>query len=203
MTISSSSFNFGFANAESFRIASGERGAAESIAATLLQPSQERSDFPIGSTITASYQYKVAENGALIPLETRITTRAAEREMGGQAERKARGNPGEERNTSLRDYFRPRTRLSPTDEVALFAASNLSGRFFSAPVRSATIGAIPLEARDENGEAVEAQILTGEENSALGISLAALNKLQRSVANLYARNNEVIYAATTITHLAA
>lgn len=214
MTTLNSALNFNFASSEASRLAYAERGAEEVVAAQLRQAA-EQSKFTVGATITAKYQYKVAEDGSLIPLQTQVTTDAPDDALrhNGRRNRQSLRQEFGERQPSFKDLSRPHAELSPADEIALFADAE---RFVPAPgmgqpsmqdVQEYTVVAAATTANaeviDESGEQVEAEILTRTPSGPEAKRFSFLPSIQFSVASLYARNNEVVYNATPIAQLAA
>lgn len=207
MTTLSSALNYNFATSEAARIAQAERGAQETIAAQLGQTGAT-SPFVVGTTITARYQYRVAEDGSLVPLQTQITTDVpgdgvqtdANRRNGRNLQRR------DERQPSFADIARPRVTLSPSDELEVFAQVNTSGQAAQQailkPPLATTFAAsnVAAQVSDENGEPVEAEVLTFRRENT---DTAQQQRAQFSVATLYARNNDVVYNVTPISQLAA
>lgn len=205
MTMLNTALNYSFTSSEAMRIALADRGA-EDVVAGSLQHAAEASKFAVGSTITARYQYRVGDNGALIPVQTQITTDAPENSQSAfVARRNARQALRDDEGRappSFRDLSRPRPQLTPSDELQLFAF--YAKPYMPTPVSvsagkiSSQISLSPtqLEASDEQGEAVEAELIAPP---------TGYNKAQAqfSVATLYARNNDVVYNVTPISQLAA
>ena len=214
MTTLNAALNYGFASSEAARIASADRGAQESIADQIKQASAN-SPYQVGSTITAKYQYKVGTDGSLIPQQTTITHTAADDENqsynGGS---RGRANRDDERRATLNDLVNPKPDLSPTDEVSLFASAVGSQAepvdvtpsvSTSAPVQQA-------EVLDENGESVDAELITGTSTSESEAQQPASNtsflsllaqRAQIAAANLYARNSDIAYSTSPIMEIAA
>jgi hypothetical protein len=200
----SASLNFNFASSEAQRIAQAERGAQEVIANQLRQAAAS-APFAPGTTVTARYQYRVADDGSLVPLQTQISTnvqpddsRLGDRRSGRFSQRNSN-----ERAPSLADLVQPRASLSPTDEVALFAVRSSAGQtraqvLEQSPARLSTPIA-RTQVLDENGDSVEAEVITlptrGEDQR--------VARAQSAVAGLYARNNDIVYNVTPISRLAA
>ncbi|MFZ4540340.1 MAG: hypothetical protein ACOYNL_00840 [Rickettsiales bacterium] len=221
-SINPSLFGLNMASAEAVRIAAAERGAEEIVAAQLRQAA-EQSKFTVGATITARYQYKVGPDGSLVPQQTQVTTTAPEDETTRNQPRRSRDSLREsleDRRPRFTDLAKPKPELSPTEELALFAAeqegtehhpitplpaqlAQLAGQ--TPPVQVLTV--ITAEASDENGDAVEAELLTPEgepirvQNEPVISSFTA--RAQFAVAGLYARNNDVVYNVTPLAQLAA
>jgi len=207
MTILGSALNYNFASAEAARIAQAERGAQETIA-TQLGQAGAASPFVVGTTITARYQYKVAEDGSLVPLQTQITTDIPKdgsptdpnRRNGRNLQRR------DERQPTFADIARPRVSLSPSDELAVFGAFSNGGQTTQQAALQQQLAAafsplnITAQASDENGEPVEAEVLTFRRENT---NAAEQRRAQYSVATLYARNNDVVYNVTPISQLAA
>lgn len=217
MTTLHSALNFNFASSEASRLAFAERGAEEVVAAQLRQAA-EQNKFAVGSTVTARYQYKVGPDGQLIPQQTQVTTDAPEDALRQQGRRgRQRANQDfADRQPSFRDLAKPHAELSPTEELALFAPAeqqlqaNQSGQGTQAPILDQYAAAAPAttlaaaEVVDEDGEAVDAELLTKAPDAAPEAKrFSFLPSLQFTVAGLYARNNDVIYSATPLAQLAA
>lgn len=194
--------SFNFAAAEAARAASATRGVEDSVATQLRQAVQEQVRFPVGSIITAHYKYKVAADGSLQPVQTQITTEAPNEQVLGRRSRRQSTRQEGDREPNLADFMQPKAELSPSDEARLFASLGTT---------QATNEAVPLTAKsrpklevsDENGDAVEAEILTAgsPENSPSATRFSA--QVQFSVATLYARNNDRVYYVTPIANFAA
>lgn len=207
MTTLGSVLSYSFTSAESARIAQADRGAQETIAAQLGQ-SNVASAFAVGTTITARYQYRVAEDGSLVPLQTQITTEAPK--DGPQAETNRRNGRNlqrrDDRQPTFADIARARVTLSPSEELAVFGAVSNGGQttqqaaFEQQLVTAFSPLNIAAQASDENGQPVEAEVLTFRRENA---DTAQQQRAQYSVATLYARNNNVVYNVTPISQLAA
>lgn len=210
MTTLNAALNYSFASAESARIASADRAAEESIAAQIKQAAAN-SPYQVGATITAKYQYKVAPDGSLIPQQTQITHTAPDDDATYNGGRRNRANQQQdEQRATLADLVNPKIEMSPTDEVSIFATAEAS---VAKPVDvTPTVVAAPVQAEvlDENGESVDAELITGTTATEAEatpdktpfLSLLAA-RAQTSAANLYARNSNIIYSATPLAVLAA
>ncbi len=203
MTTLHSALSFPFASAEAMRAALAERGAEEAVSAQLRQAEQQ-GKLAVGTVITARYQYKVGADGALLPTQTRITTTAPDEQPAyRRGQRPGTRQEAADRQPSFQDLSRPKAELSPTEELALFAAVSES----AAPELAAAAPAPAMaEVTDEQGRVVEAQILTPGDAPETAAPPAALNIAARAqffAANLYARNNDVVYNVTPITQFAA
>jgi hypothetical protein len=206
-----SSLNFSFANAEGYRIAAADRSVAESIAENL-RKAADNQRFTIGSTVTARYQYKVGEDGSLIPHSTQITSEAPEDALADSGRRSSRRfTLPDERKSSFTDFMRPKANLSPSDELSIFA--NLNGAAptpFGIPLstRYTTEGFITqatTHATDENGQMIEVELLspsTSKANDAL-VQGAVLARAQSAVAGLYTRNSYLAYNVEPAARFAA
>ena len=207
MTILGSALNYNFASAEAARIAQAERGAQETIAAQLGQTGAT-SPFVVGSTITARYQYRVAEDGSLVPLQTQITTDVPKDGAPNEANRRNGRNleRRDQRQPTFADIARARVTLSPSDELAVFGAISNGGQTTQqAALQQQLVTAfsplnIAAQVSDENAQAVEAEVRTFRRENA---DTVQKQRAQYSVATLYARNNDVVYNATPISQLAA
>jgi hypothetical protein len=214
MTTVSSALNYNFAYAEASRIASAARGAEETVAAQLRQAAAD-APFQVGSTITARYKYTVAEDGSLIPQQTRITTTApddATRNQNRKSQRQATRDGLDARRQSFGDLARPKPELSPTDELRLFAALEQVPSPLDLAQSAKTQPAAPVvqakaEVLDENGDPVEAELLTGNNEAAAqpegSIITSIFARAQFAAAGLYARNNDVTYRVNPIVQFAA
>ncbi len=213
MTSLNAAFNYPFASAEAARVANAERGADEAVTAQLKQAASS-SAFQVGSTITARYQYQVAPDGSLIPIQTQITTDAPDDALRGGSQRKGgRAYREDERRSNLREFLKPKAELTPADELALFADGEAPGVTVAdlaaqesqqQALKTSNQGAVTAEVLDENGNPVEAQILrqnTTQESKSAFNRVAA--RLQFSVAGLYARNSEISYNITPLASFAA
>lgn len=194
-----STFSFGFANADAYRVAVAARGAEETVSEAVRQAAQDQR-LVVGTTITARYKYRVAEDGSFIPVSTQVTAEQAEDALTKQGGRQPRRSyRDDERRPSFADFMRPRATLSPTDEMEIFAAFSNPATPFGIPLRTNYKGQLgfttplpsPAQATDENGEAIEAELLAPETPVTLN---TATNRAQTAVADLYARNRDLIYA---------
>jgi hypothetical protein len=210
MNLNYSALNFSFASAEAQRLAFAERGAEETVAANLRQAAQD-GKYTIGATITARYQYKVAEDGTLVPTQTQITTGAPDDALTDTGRRAPRRSYREdERQPKFTDFLKPRALLSPSDELSIFASFAAAPTPFGIPLRAqfSTAGFITqttTQVTDENGETVEAELITpttsNAGNAAAQSAFAA--RAQTAVAGLYARNADIIYNITPVAQFAA
>jgi hypothetical protein len=190
MTTVNSALNNNFAYEQASRIASAARGAEETVAAQLRQAAAD-SPFQVGSTITAPED----------------ATR-----QGRKAQRQATRDSLDARRQSFGDLARPKPELSPTDELRLFAALaqvpsplDLVQTGKTQPVRPAVQA--KAEVLDENGDPVEAELLTGNDEAAAqpegSILNSILSRAQFTAAGLYARNSDVTYRVNPIVQFAA
>jgi len=213
--------NYGSVNTEALRLAQAQqqlRGQEDAVAAQLRQTFGERVVEP-GTTITAKYQYKVAADGSLYPTSTKITTEVTEPEssLDKQANQKRSGSR-RQNDATLADVTRPRPDLSPTDELALFSNSIPATRLTSIPPAnndnvSATVisATVQGEAEGADGEKIDVEILppqvqssTPSEKNAGNAPLVNLTaRAQQSVANLYARNADLVFAQLRTVKFAA
>lgn len=204
MTTLNASLNFNFASGEAQRIAQAERNAQEVIANQLRQAAAN-APFAPGTTVTARYQYRVADDGSLVPLQTQISTnvqpddaRQGDRRSGRFFERNSN-----ERPQSLAGLLPPRASLSPTDEVALFAVRSSTGQTRAQVLEQSTSlsssPAIRAQVQDENGDSVEAEVIALPSRA----DDQRVARAQLAVAGLYARNNDIVYNVTPISRLAA
>lgn len=212
MTSLNSALNYNFVYAESARIVAAERGTEESIAAQIKQATAN-APYQVGATITAKYQYKVAADGSLVPQQTQIThTAPGEGSDANDGLRRHRNWRDDGRRVSLSDLVNPKPELSPTDEVGLFAdAVGAHTAPLNVTPSVGTQGSTSqAEVLDENGETVDAELITGNtpsesettpSNSSF-LSLLA-QRAQTAAANLYARNSSIIYSTTPISQIAA
>lgn len=204
MTTLNAALNFGFASTEGARIAQAERSAQEAIAARLSEAAAA-TPFAAGTIVTARYQYRVGVDGNLLPIETQITTTPSR--DGGRVEGDRRTNrqlQRDDRRPSIADLLRPRPSLSPSDELAVFAA--IDGRGQGAEDIAQQQGlltnpssTLAAEVSDETGQPVEAEVLTFRPRG----RDARQQQAQVAVASLYARNNDVVYNVSPISQLAA
>jgi hypothetical protein len=212
MTTLNAALNYSFASTESARIASAANGADESIAAQIKQAAAN-SPYQVGATITAKYQYKVGEDGSLIPQQTTITHTAPDDDnFANSGNGRQRAYRDDDRRSSLSDLVNPKPELSPTDEVSLFAtaASAHTAPVDITPSVSAAAPVQQAEVLDENGESVDAELITGSptaeadapQDKTSFMSLLA-QRAQTAAANLYARNSDIIYSTTPIAQIAA
>ena len=186
-------------------------------AANALRFSAAGSSLAVGSTITARYQYKVAADGALLPLTHDIIAepprdQARREEAVDRRKQRQPGRDGLEEGRARLGYLaRPRASLSPSDELAIFAALNADDRpqpaqGLSSLAPHAKLAHTPgvVDAVDENGEAIDASLLTYSPGAAKDfVSPSLATRAQIQVAGLYARNNDIVYNATPISQLAA
>ena len=219
MTSINPSINFAASSAEAARIAAAERQSAEMVANQLRQTGEQKG-FPIGSTVTARYQYQVGPDGALIPVQTQTTTTAPD-ESSRKANRNGRQGLRDglaDRRPSFSDLAKPKPELSPTDEIELFSGQTDTASVVTALRASltklanqtpptVTLAQATAEARDENGEAVDAELLTPEGEPILVRNEALLGdftaRAKFAVAGLYARNSNTVYSVPPITRFAA
>lgn len=189
--------------------------------AARLAAADTRAAFPVGATITASYRYQVGRDGALVLLQTQITTTAPEDNASDAQQQPPRRNLREglaEKHPALTQLARPKPSLSPSEELAVFAdgedapstplATSVSLAQLSIQTpSSALLTQAKAEASDEHGQAVEAQLLTPEgdplrvRHDSLLANIQA--RAQFAVAGLYARNHAIAYTATPLAQLAA
>ncbi|MFM9889038.1 MAG: hypothetical protein ACKVOE_00115 [Rickettsiales bacterium] len=178
-----------------------------------------------GSTVTALYQYKVAPDGSLYPTQTRITTESATglpEKIPGQSSRQEQNSDDylrrQSRNRTPRfaDFTPVRAQLSPTEELALFAAAGNDSPAALPEALARTPNTTPstqnltiAKAQEADGTPIEVEVLppqTGgiaaaNDNAEPVSSLAARN--QTRVANLYARNNDIVFNVTPLSQFAA
>lgn len=204
MTTLNALLNVSFTSGEALRIAQAERGAQEVVANQLRQASTS-TKFSAGTTITARYQYRVADDGSLIPLQTQISTNS-QTEDARQGDRRSGRffqRNGNERAPTLANLVQPRARLSPTDEVALFAVRGITNPLRTQVLEQSTALAsqptIFTPVQDENGNAVEAEVIALPSR----VDDQRTARAQVAVAGLYARNNDIVYNVTPISRLAA
>jgi hypothetical protein len=214
MTTLNPALSFNFASAEASRLASAERGAEEQVAAQLRAAAADKA-FTVGSTITARYQYKVGQDGNLIPTRTDVTTEVRDETVTDREGRKGRGFLREQpdrRQPSFRDFSPIRAELSPSDEAVIFARGDAGQPNISVAIRPLTTNreaarSNVAEAFDDNGSAVDAESIAPQlgptvVRDAVALSLADV-RAQSQVAAVYARNNDIVYNVTPITRLAA
>lgn len=200
MDIGNPALNLGFAAEQAVRLAASIRGGEETIAVQLRQAAAE-SRLTVGTTITARYRYKVAEDGGLVPLQSQITTEAAEENLavvadGGRRQRRALRGNAQGSPASFRDFIPPRPVLSPSDEASIFSAlarsvlPSFAYGSFTPRVQTVASSAVAIaEASDETGSFVPAEIITPAAAPASDKATfsASYLRAQYSVANLYAR----------------
>jgi hypothetical protein len=213
MTTLNSALNFNVASEQAARIAYAERGAEESVAAQLRQAAAAE-PFKVGATITARYQYKVAEDGSLIPLQTQITTDVREEKQGlaNNSRRNGRSSARDssEREPSLGDLRLPRAQISPSDEAVIFAVAGQTADTIMSDEQAATLNKTVAastssyaEVVDEDGFPVQAEILTPQNGRLDSGALNNAAQTKSSVAALYARNNDIVYSVAPVARLAA
>lgn len=204
MTTLNASLNFNFASGEAQRVAQAERNAQEVIASQLRQAAAN-APFAPGTTVTARYQYRVADDGSLVPLQTQISTNAQpdDARQGDRRSGRFSQRNSNERPQSLAGLLPPRASLSPTDEVALFAVRSSAGQTRAQVLEQSTSlsssPAIRAQVQDENGDVVEAEVITLPSRP----EDQRVARAQLAVAGLYARNNDIVYNVTPISRLAA
>lgn len=209
-----SALHFNYASAEAARIAFGQRGAEDVVAAQLKQAAVEA--LKVGSIITARYRYRVGDDGALSQLQTQITADAPDDESGsGAARRDGRASflrHPMKREPEFSDLAQPRPQLSPADELSIFAVPAQSGinrfvdRSTNTPPRAgdyASLTFTDVEAIDAKGQQITAEIIVPQTQQHEDYLLKLTPRVQFSVAMLYARNSDIIYNVTPITRLAA
>jgi hypothetical protein len=178
-----------------------------------------------GTVITANYQYRVGGDGALYPIQTNITTEAAQRPDLAQNypdrpdSHKRSNDPRRQSNghsATLADVTRPRPELSPSDELSLFSDVNLATRLSSIPPADSNAAATVVsatmqgEAEDANGAKIDMEILpskmhgtNAQETGTEMVSGNLASRAQQTVANLYARNADAAYGAIRNVYFAA
>ena len=207
MTTLNAALNFNFASAEASRIASAERGADDTIAAQIRQSGSD-SAFQAGTTITARYQYKVAEDGSLVPTQTQITADAPDNATQGGSRQRNRAYREDDRKATLGDLAKPKADISPSDEVALFSGEQAAptvavNAAAQQPIEAASaVVSSEAEVLDENGDPVEAELLKSNSDSASGAGTFTYRQ-QYAVAGLYARNSDIAYNITPLAAFAA
>lgn len=138
-----------------------------------------------GTTVSARTDYTVNPQGQLVRSATSVTVTAADDEEGGQGGSSS-FTVADERPGSFHDLLKPRPTLEPADEAVLFASNP------SNPVLSNA-------AQDENGNAVEVEILAPGTQPNASIT----SQRQLSVSHLYARNHDLIYTQEPVLAFAA
>lgn len=201
MTVLNPSLHMPFtaAAADASRVQSSLR-QNEEVLAEQLRLAAEQQKFEVGSTITARYQYKVASDGSLIPLESKITAQRPEDSL--VQERGSRRSPRQydpDRPPRFSDLAKPKPELSPAEELALYAAEGEEG----VPKPEAAMSNPILEVVDEQGVPVEAEVIAPEVAKGGEKFAAAYDRFQQSVAGLYARNHDISYNITPMAVLAA
>jgi hypothetical protein len=156
-----------FVHSEALRQAVADRAVNEAVASSMRQAALN-SGAAAGSTITARFEYRLSEDGSLQPVATQITAEAvpaiSREESRRQGRNAARENTAERRQ-SFADLWRPRPRLSPSEEIAVFAGlADDASPFGVAPLRSQFTSSTALRnqpawVEDENGELLEAEII--------------------------------------------
>ncbi len=213
--------SYSYVNTEALRVAQAQqqlRGQEDAVAAQLRQTFGERAVEP-GTTITAKYQYKVAADGSLYPTSTKITTEVSEPEsaLDKQANQKRSGSRRQSADATLADVTRPRPELSPSDELSLFSDVNLATRLSSIPPANNNVAATVVsatvqgEAEGADGEKIDVEILppqaqsgaSSEKNAANSPLVNLTARAQQTVANLYARNADLVFAQLRAVKFAA
>ena len=215
----STAASYAFLNPEALRASQAQqlRGQEDAVANQLRASFGDGLAEP-GTVITAKYQYRVGADGALYPIQTKITTEAAqqpESALDKQANQK-RSNDSRRQSNTLADVTRPRPELSPTDELSLFSDINLVTRLSSIPPANNNVAATVVsstvqgEAEDANGEKVDVEILppqaqasTAQETGTEVASGNLASRAQQTVANLYARNADAPYSEIRSVQFAA
>ena len=211
--------NYSSVNTEALRVAQAQqlRGQEDAVAAQLRQTFGERVVEP-GTTITAKYQYKVAADGSLYPTSAKISTEVTEPEssLDKQANQK-RSSSRRQNDATLADVTRPRPELSPSDELALFSNSIPATRLSSIPPANNNVAATVVsatvqgEAEGADGEKIDVEILPPQAQSSASPEKNAANsplvnltaRAQQTVANLYARNADLVFAQLRAVKFAA
>jgi hypothetical protein len=146
-----------------------------------------------GAAVTA--HYSVGDDGELVLRDFNVDNakvlapadekrrQPAKRDTGGDAER----TPS--RQASFSDIARPKATLAPSDEVEVFAASNNNG-------------ALRAIAADNNEHVSEAQYEEIGKAPTPEVKTVAAQR-QEKVANLYARNLDIIYNIVPVYSAAA
>jgi hypothetical protein len=141
-------------------------------------------DLKPGTTVTKQTQYTVDTNGRLqrTGSQIRIGEQQNDNASSSNLPFVVPAPPA-----TLAELQKPKPQLSPTDEALLFDADSIEGgingqsrRFFDQD-----------GAQDENGQAVEVEVLSPD---VADRELPALASQQQArVSSLYARNNDIIY----------
>lgn len=207
-SVTNPAYSFGFVSADSLRQASAERNVDDALANSIRQAAAD-SSLVTGTTITARYQFKVGQDGSLVPLSTQITTAApdAGEEEVGQGTR--RGGRNNQRFSNFTDLQKPKATLNPTEESAIFALSAQS--FAQSPILKTQYSLSPIVSvasaavEDESGTTVDAEIFAPvpEEAKITNNSAPYAPRAQSAVAGLYARNSSVGYSIEPLSHIAA
>jgi len=216
----STSLNYSAYSADASRLAITQqlRGQEDVVATQLRNTFGDGVPAP-GTTITAKYQYKVGADGALYPIQTRITSELQEPESALNKRPNERRSPNrqqaEDHSAALANISRPRPQLDPSDELALFSVASQT--------RLSTIGAAPDnalatvaaaivqgEGEDADGAPITTEILPpqskneGDGTSATRGAVANITaRAQQAVSGLYARNSNVVYNVNPQILLAA
>lgn len=215
MTITNPTLNLGYAAEQAARLAAADRAGAESVAESLRQAAGD--GFKTGTTVTARYRYKVAEDGSFIPLQTQITTDDVADSLSVRRDGKRNGQTqrqnSHDRAPKFRDYTSFRPQLSPSDEASVFSslASAVPNFGFSsyAPKVSVRLNTniSAAEVQDETGNLVQAEVIapktetTASEERA--IFSASFRRAQYSAASLYARSGEATNQPANTVQIAA
>lgn len=161
--------------------------AAEEAVATQLRNLAQQGRLPVGATITARYVYKVGPDGALVPTETQLSARA----VGDETSGRGASQRGDGRGPSLQDLTQPKAALSPSEELALFASD-------------AGAAGTPIMGEGHAPTAAPNAALPNAETANASATQAPTTPSPEYVAaNVYARNNDVVYHTSPIADFAA
>lgn len=153
---------------------------AQQSALNVLQPTGSPLDsLKPGANVTA--RYTVGEDGDLVLREVNLE---AEQQSGGKGKQLATNEDAPRRSGSFADISPAKASISPSDEVALFAATDEAGTQLLPEPANNNQPNVFLAQYEEIGKAPAPELKTVAEQK------------QQNVANLYARNLDITYNIT-------
>ena len=151
----------------------------------------------VGSTITATYAYRVGEDGHLYATQTQITTRADDADADGQQRPRRQLRQDDAREQRFADVLPVKPQLTPVDEIRVFGFAQAAD----------AAQALPGEGVDATGKMVDVTILPpGMREQASSVTASTIGlaaRAQAGAANLYARNNDIVFSLSPLANLAA
>jgi len=159
---------------------------ASSVAAEAARLAQLQQGLAPNSVVTASYQFKVANDGTLTATEAKITAQPAAQD--DESARQKLLQKQRQSSGGLDDITRPRVQLSPSDELAIFSSTEEEQQ-----------SAQP----DAQGEQAAGDHSTSEQQEGSSAPLSLEAQAQIKAAGIYARNSDLVYNVNPIVYEAA